>query len=123
MIFPVIEFLAAAATTAPADNGLRDILHGPMFILIIGGLLLYMVVFAPKRRQDKERNNMLSNMKRGDEIQTIGGIIGKVVEARDDRVLVKVDESSNTKMWFTRGAIARVTAEDSKEAKPAAASK
>ena len=53
-------------------------------------------------------------MKRGDEIQTIGGIIGKVVDPKEDRVLVKVDESSNTKIWFARSAIATVTAEDSK---------
>jgi preprotein translocase subunit YajC len=62
---------------------------------------------------------MLGDMKRGDEIQTIGGIVGKVVEAREERVLVKVDESSNTKIWFTRGAIARVIAEDAKDAKTA----
>ena len=46
-------------------------------------------------------------------VQTIGGIIGKVVEADDeDRILVKVDETSNTKIWFTRNAIHRVLGEE-----------
>jgi preprotein translocase subunit YajC len=113
----VIQMLADAsntATTTPAPDALYSFLHGsgPLLIMIV---LVWAVLFIlPKRRQDKSRQNMLTNMKRGDEIQTIGGIIGKVVEAKEDRVLVKVDESSNTKMWFLRSAISRVTVEDSK---------
>ena len=38
------------------------------------------------------------------------------MEAREDRVLVKVDETYNTKIWFLRSAVARVTAEDTKAA-------
>ncbi len=50
-------------------------------------------------------------------MQTIGGELGKVVEAREDRVLLKVDESSNTKIWYTRSAINRVLGEEKAEAK------
>ena len=94
--------------------------HGMFPILIIVLAVMYVTMILPKRTQDKKRQHMLDSMKRGDEIQTIGGIIGKVVDPREDRVLVKVDESSNTKIWFSRSAIARVTAEDVKEAKVAA---
>ena len=86
-------------------------------MLLMLGVIWIMLVILPKRKQDKSRQNMLKEMKRGDEVRTIGGIIGKIVEARDDRVLLKVDESSNAKIWFDRSAIARVTAEDSKDAK------
>ena len=84
----------------------------------IGPILLMVVVFMfimnrSKKGQNKERDNMLKNLKKGDEVQTIGGILGKVLEAREDRVLLKVDENSNTKIWFGRSAIHRVvTAED-----------
>ena len=50
----------------------------------------------------------INQLKRGDRIQTIGGILGTVVESREDEVIVKVDESSNTKIHFTRSAIHRV---------------
>jgi len=122
----VIQMLAdassAAPTTAPTD-GLYSFLHGsgPLLIMIV---LVWAVLFIlPKRRQEKSRSSMLSSMKRGDEIQTIGGIIGKVVEAKEDRVLVKVDESSNTKMWFLRSAISRVIVEDTKAAGTTTSSK
>jgi preprotein translocase YajC subunit len=41
-------------------------------------------------------------------VMTIGGIKGTVTDVREDEVVVKVDESSNTKMRFTRGAIQKV---------------
>jgi len=111
----VIDLLAQ--TSQPAGDGslLYNIIHGPYFLFIVLGLMLYFTMIVPKRKQDKSRQEMLTGMKRGDEIQTIGGIVGKVVEARDDRVLVKVDETSNTKIWFLRSAISRVTAEDTKQ--------
>jgi preprotein translocase subunit YajC len=106
-----------AQTTQPAGSGgsmLYTLTHGmfPFVIMLIA--VMYITMILPKRKQDKSRQQMLTNMKRGDEIQTIGGVVGKVVEAREDRVLVKVDESSNTKIWFLRSAVARVTAEDGK---------
>jgi preprotein translocase subunit YajC len=118
----VIELLAAA-TTSPSggtDSPLFSLTHGIMRVVIIAIVVMYAMMILPKRKQDRQRNQMLNDMKRGDEIQTIGGIIGKVVDPREDRVLVKVDESSNTKIWFTRSSIARVTVEDAKDAKAAA---
>ena len=113
----VIQFLADAP---PATQ--PDLFHSPMVpLMIMLGVVWVVLVILPKRKQDKSRQNMLKDMKRGDEVQTIGGVLGKVVEAREDRVLLKVDESSNTKIWFSRTAIARVNAEDAKDAKAAAA--
>jgi preprotein translocase subunit YajC len=45
-------------------------------------------------------------------VQTIGGVLGKVVETEDSRMLLKVDESSNTKIWFSRDAIYKVLGEE-----------
>lgn len=111
--------ILAQSTTQPAGDGslLYTLTHGPFPLIIMFLLVMYITMVLPKRKQDKTRQKMLNEMKRGDEVQTIGGIIGKVVEAREDRVLVKVDESSNTKIWFSRSAIARVTDEDAKPAK------
>jgi preprotein translocase subunit YajC len=79
---------------------------------MVGVLILYIFVFRSKRTQDKKRTDMLSALKRGDRVQTIGGILGTVVEARDTDVLLKVDESSNTKIRFSRSAIHRVLEEE-----------
>ena len=106
-----------AQTTAPTTGGSAapgwfQLLQGPLFPLMVGVLILYLFVFRSKRQTDKKRTDMLSSLKRGDKVQTIGGILGTVVEARDSDVLLKVYESSNTKIRFSRSAIHRVVEED-----------
>ena len=103
---------AAPATGGSAAPGWFQLLQGPLFPLMVGVLILYLFVFRSKRQTDKKRTDMLSNLKRGDKVQTIGGILGTVVEARDTDVLLKVDESSNTKIRFSRSAIHRVVEEE-----------
>jgi preprotein translocase subunit YajC len=103
---------AAPATGGSAAPGWFQLLQGPLFPLMVGVLILYLFVFRSKRQQDKKRSDLLSSLKRGDRVQTIGGILGTVVEARDSEVVLKVDESSNTKIRFSRSAIHRVVEEE-----------
>ncbi len=88
--------------------------------LLIMGLMLVVIYFfmfrGPQKRQ-KELKQMMENLKRGQKIRTIGGIIGKVVEVNENEVVVKVDESNNTKMTFVRNAIATVITDDQKDSK------
>ena len=62
----------------------------------------------PNGKQEKERKLTLASMKRGDRVQTIGGILGTIVEVRDNDIVVKVDESNNTKIKFARKSTAKV---------------
>ena len=103
---------AAPATGGSAAPGWFQLLQGPLFPLMVGVLILYLFVFRSKRQTDKKRADLLSGLKRGDRVQTIGGILGTVVEARDSEVVLKVDESSNTKIRFSRSAIHRVVEEE-----------
>jgi preprotein translocase subunit YajC len=101
---------APAPASQPKDP--PPFLSNQMIPLILGIAVLYFFVFRNKRTTDKKRTSMLSQLKRGDRVQTIGGILGTVIEARESDVLVKVDESSNTKIRFTRNAIHRVVEEE-----------
>lgn len=97
----------AAPTTAGAPA--EDFLRSPIVPIILVVIMLYVFMFRSKRGEAAKRNQMLKELKKGDEVQTIGGVFGRVMETRDDRVQLKVDESSNTKVWFARSAIHRVT--------------
>jgi preprotein translocase subunit YajC len=81
----------------------------PLFLVLI---LFIWMSSRSRRRTEKKKQEMLSAMKRGDRVQTIGGILANVVEVRDDRILLKVDEGNNTKVWFARSAIHRVLGEE-----------
>lgn len=102
-------------TPAPSTRPEAPIWASPMVPLILIALIFYLFIFRSKRRDDRKRKDMLADLKKGDRIQTIGGIMGTVVEARDTDILVKVDESSNTKIRFSRSAIHRVIEEEKPE--------
>jgi preprotein translocase subunit YajC len=74
------------------------------------GLLFYFILLRPERRKHKEHASLLSNLKKNDKVVTIGGIYGKVfdVQREQDRVTLKIDEATNTKIDVTFAAIARV---------------
>ena len=56
----------------------------------------------------KKRKALLSTVKKHDRVQTVGGVIGSIVEVNPDTVVLKVDESSNTRITFARSAIQQV---------------
>ena len=91
--------------------------QSPMFMLALVLLVFYVFVIRSKRKQDSQRQSLLESLKKGDKVQTIGGVIGTVWEAKDNEVVIKVDESSNTKMRFVRSAIHRVIEEEKSQAK------
>lgn len=78
------------------------------FIWIGVLVLLILMVFVPQRRERKRRNEMLESLKKNDRVQTIGGVLGTVVEMRPGEIVLKVDETNNTRMRVTRGAIQSV---------------
>ncbi len=84
----------------------------PYFPLIVGILILYIFIFRSKKNKDRTKQDMLLKMKKGDRVQTIGGILGTIVDVRDNEIVLKVDEGSNTKIKFTRAAIHKVVEDE-----------
>ena len=74
-------------------------------------ILVIMLIRGP-RKEEKKRKQMLATMKKGSRVVTIGGLVGSVVDVRDDVVVLKVDESANVKAHYLKSAISRVLAED-----------
>ncbi len=84
----------------------------PMLAVIA---IFYFLIIRPQNKKQKETQNMLNNMKKGDKIVTIGGIHGIIQSVDDTTVVVKVDE--NAKVKFLKSAIATVNAKaDEKKA-------
>ena len=74
------------------------------FVAIIG--IFYFLIIRPQNKKQKETQRMLSALKKGDRIVTIGGIHGTIHTVKESSVVVKVDE--NVKMEFSRSAISTV---------------
>ncbi|MCL2121039.1 MAG: preprotein translocase subunit YajC [Clostridiales bacterium] len=80
------------------------------------GALMYFMMIRPQRKQQKARTQMMSDLKRGDRVVTIGGIHGIIRAIRDDRVTLEI--SSEIYVQFSKNAIANVIRKSAeKEAK------
>ncbi len=55
------------------------------FIVIIA--IFYFILIRPQRKREKETQNMLSSIKVGDKITTIGGMVGTIVKIKDEKVI------------------------------------
>jgi preprotein translocase subunit YajC len=86
-------------------------------MLLFVGLYFFLMMRGNKREQQKKKD-LLAGIKKNDRVMTIGGIIGTVVSVKENEVVVKVDETTNTKMTFRRGAIQQKLAEDEKPEEP-----
>jgi preprotein translocase subunit YajC len=96
---------------APRPWSPWDIFSGSNgFILLMVGMIVLMLVMSSRnrRRQQKKQSGMLAAMKKGDRVTTIGGLIGTLIEVRENEVVIKVDEQNNTRMRFLRSAIHHV---------------
>lgn len=101
---------SASGTPGPTSGGAPQSPFGNQFLLlmflVVGSLIIFSLM--GQRRDRKRRDAMISAIKKHDRVQTIGGVIGSVVEVKPDYVVLKVDESSNTRITFTRAAIQQV---------------
>jgi preprotein translocase subunit YajC len=116
---PLVNPGAGNATTGqPVPQGQPTGLFGGggMFLILFAflGLMIVTQIFAG-RKQKKQREQMLSSVQRHDRVQTVGGIIGSVAEVRDDEIILKVDEATNTKIRVARSAISAVLKKSSGE--------
>ena len=93
---------AYAQTAAGGGDLVASILP---FVLIF--VVMYFLIIRPQRNQAKKRSEMLANVRRGDQVVTGGGIVGKVTKVVDDTEL-EIEVADGTKMRVVRSLLADV---------------
>ena len=105
MILDVLTIVAAAPQ--PGQGGQAD--QGPGFWIGWFGLMLaifYFIMIRPQQRKEKERQNLLSNIKNGDKVVFSGGIIGTVANTKENTFTIRIAEK--VKIEVARGAVTQV---------------
>ncbi len=77
-----------------------------MFPLLLVFIIFYFMLIRPQQKKEKERLNMLKNIKKNDEVVTSGGIHAVVLNVKDRTAILRVDD--NVKIEVDKDAIARV---------------
>jgi len=88
-----------------------------MMALLFG--VFYLLVWRPqskkRKAEQKNREEMLKNLKKNDHVVTVGGIHGIVATVTEAEVVLKVDEKSDVRIRMAREAINKVVGPDGKE--------
>ncbi len=111
MLFYVLLTVGTEAGNQPKPNMLAQ-----FFPFILMFAILYFLIIRPQKKKQKDHQNMIDNLKVHDTVITNGGIIGKVVNIKKDKnlVVVRVDETTNTKIEFQRNAIVGIINDEKK---------
>jgi len=111
---PVTDQGAEATTKVPdgntpePDNGIGSGRFPIQFVfLALMVVIFYMFILRGPRKQQQKHKQMVQSLAKNDRVRTIGGILGTVVDVRDDEVTLKIDESNNTKIKISTSAIGK----------------
>ncbi len=96
-----LSLLAVMAPTDSPSAGLTMIL----LQIVAFGAVIYFLILRPQQAARKKHDELLKGLKKNDEVVTIGGIIGKVKEIKDDRITI---ESGTASVVVERGRIVKV---------------
>jgi preprotein translocase subunit YajC len=105
----VILFMQPPAQNGDASSSMLSTLL--MFAFIIG--IFYFMIIRPQQKRQKEREKLLSALKKGDKVITSSGIYGTIAGLEEKTALVQIAE--NVKVKFERAAIASVVSEAAPE--------
>ena len=79
-----------------------------ILIFVVFIALMYFMMIRPQKKKEKEDNAMRNALKVGDEIMTIGGVIGKIVKINDKSIIITTGAEKN-KIEFVKTAVASVS--------------
>lgn len=112
--FWISGLFTQAGEPAPAGGGGGTGTGAGAGALFLPAVMIAMVVFmllsarSQKRRETQEREKMFARLAKNDRVLTVGGVIGTILTVKDNEVVLKVDETTNTKMTFVKSAIQRI---------------
>lgn len=99
----------AATPGAPAGGAPPQAPGSEMFFVLIPVLVGMVLLSAfTSRKQRKQKERLLADLKKHDRVVTTGGMIGFVAEVKPDVIVLKLEEGRDTRVTFTRDAIAAV---------------
>ena len=90
----------ATGTAAPVTP--QNTLLGFMPLILIF-VIFYFLLILPQQRKQKKQQAMIDSLKSGDEIVTLGGLFGKIVEVKAETFVLEI--ANNTKVKISRAAI------------------
>jgi preprotein translocase subunit YajC len=108
---PLLMGVPSGGTGAQGGSSSMLTMLGTFALIIV---IFYFLIIRPQRKKQRETQSMLSNIRKGDRVATVGGIRGTVHAVKESTVVLKVDD--NTKIEFNKSAVSTVLERREEEA-------
>ena len=95
----------------PAQGGQQSNPILSFLPLIVIGAILYLMIYRPQKKRQKEREALVGQMEKGDKVITSSGMHGTVSQIEEKKILLQV--SDNTKIWFEKASVSTVVPKNS----------
>jgi len=98
-----LSFVFAQEGGASASKNSAGSIFNPTMIgmILMMFVIMYFLMIRPEQKRQKEKQNMLNNLKKGDKIVTLGGIIGTISGIKEDSIILKVADNTNIRILKT----------------------
>ena len=87
----------------------------PMILLVVMFVFMYFAMIRPENKRKKQADEMRNNLKKGDQITTIGGIIGKIVMINDETIVIETSDD-RVRMELNKWAVSTNNTQQAAEA-------
>ncbi|MFV0413847.1 MAG: preprotein translocase subunit YajC [Oscillospiraceae bacterium] len=105
-----MEFALFSAASQAATQDTTGGLMGNISLFVIMGVMIvgmYFLMWRPNKKKEKQAAEMRNNLEVGDEVVTIGGVVGRVVSIKDDTFVLET-AGERSRIRFLRGAVDKV---------------
>ena len=103
-LFNTVAYAEAASAATPTTG---SSMLGTIVMMVVMVAVFYFMLIRPQKKKDKAVKDMLSALKKGDRICTIGGIYGTIAEIKEDTITIAVG-AQKSQMVIARWAIRSV---------------
>ncbi len=107
-----VTTVASDPNAAPVTPQRRPFGGSSWIFLVLMFVVMYFLLFRGPQKQKQQRKQLVQSLQKNDRVQTIGGIIGTIVDIKSDEVTLKIDESNNTKIKVASSAIGKNLSKD-----------
>lgn len=94
-------------TEAAAEGNFFTTYGGTIILIVAMVVIFYFFLYRPQKKQEKAANDMKNSLEVGDEITTIGGIIGEIVSIKEETCVIETSKE-RTKIRILKSAISKV---------------
>ena len=107
LLITAVIFMGGCLAPEEADGGFNPTI---IIFVVLMFAFFYFLLIRPQRKKQKEQKHMVQELKRGDNVITIGGIYGQIDSLSEDSVVIKVE--SGVMLRLARSSIAGIKDKD-----------